>query len=101
MAPLLERDWQPKLIKTLGILFPGAVIFKVDAGQIQMQGFPDLVILWRDRWAVLETKRADGSARRPNQEWYVESLNEMSFSAFISPDNEQDVLDALQQAFRT
>lgn len=94
---MLESTYQARLIKVLEELFPGCVILKNDANL--RQGFPDLTVLYGERWAVLEVK-ASGSARyRPNQEWYLERCSEMSFAATIYPENEQEILVALQQAF--
>jgi len=93
---LLESTYQGKLIKKLKVLFPGCVVLKNDPGYLQ--GVPDLIILYRDRWAMLEAKANEDSPRQPNQPYYVEKLNEMSFAAFIHPSNEQEILRALQQA---
>ena len=94
----LESYFQSDLIKELKKRFPEAIILKNDPNYLQ--GFPDVLILYEDRWAVLETKRGSGSSHRPNQNYYVEKANEMSFGAFISPENKEQVLDELQQAFR-
>lgn len=93
---MLERDYQAKLIKKIRVLFPGCVILKNDPDYLQ--GIPDLVIFYRDRWAMLEVKASASSPVQPNQDYYVEMLNEMSFAAFIFPSNEQETLRALQQA---
>lgn len=93
---MLERVYQAKLIKKLRDLFPGCVILKNDSSYLQ--GILDLTILYRDRWAMLEVKADADSPLQPNQGYYAEMLNEMSFAAFIHPSNEQDVLSALQQA---
>lgn len=95
---MLEREYQAKLIKKLRDLFPGCMILKNDSSY--KQGVPDLIILFGDRWAMLEAKANEKSPYQPNQPYYVEMLNEMSFAAFIHPSNEQDVLSALQQALR-
>jgi len=95
---MLERDFQSDLIKDLRDLFPGCIILKNDANYLQ--GIPDLLLLYNDRWAILETKRAFKSSRQPNQEYYVDKLNTMSFSAFINPDNKEEVIRALQRSFR-
>ena len=94
----LERDFQPNLIKDLERLFPGCLVMKLDANYIQ--GIPDLLILYGERWAVLECKRSAKAPRRPNQEHYVSRLDEMSFSRFVYPENREEVLHELQQAFR-
>lgn len=94
---MTESAYQGKLIRKLKRIFPGCVVMKNDSSY--RQGFPDLTILWRDHWATLEVKESAGAARRPNQEFYVQQLNDMSFSAFIYPENEKEVLIALQEAF--
>lgn len=91
-----ESKFQSKLIKEIRELFPGCKILKNDPNYLQ--GFPDLTILYNDRWAVLECKDDKDSHRQPNQEYYVEDLNRMSYSAFIYPENKEDILDELQQA---
>ena len=94
-----ESAFQAELIKEIKDRFPGCVVLKNDANYLQ--GFPDLTILYEDKWAILETKRNGSSSHRPNQDYYVEKLNEMSFSSFIYPGNKEEVLNDLQQAFRS
>ena len=50
-----ESDFQKNLKKELKKLFPGCFITKLDSGDIQ--GIPDLLILYKDKWATLENKR--------------------------------------------
>lgn len=92
-----ERAFQAKLIKRIKAMFPGSMVFKMDPNYIQ--GTPDLLILYKDKWAALECKRSEKASKRPNQELYVEQMNQMSFSRFIYPENEEEVLNDLQQAF--
>lgn len=94
---MLERNYQPKVIKMIKERFPGAVVLKNDASYIQ--GFPDLTILHGEHWAVLETKRRDRAKRQPNQPYYVDMLNNMSYAAFICPENQEEVMHDLQQTF--
>ncbi len=94
-----ESDYQARLIKDLYELFPGCIVLKNDSDYLQ--GVPDLLILWRDRWAMLEVKPRERAPTQANQKYYVDLMNDMSFAAFIHPDNEEEVLYALHQAFRT
>ncbi len=91
----LESGFQDRLIDKLEKLFPGCMVFKMD----QIQGIPDLLVLYKDKWASLECKRSASAKRQPNQEYYVGKMNEMSFSRFVSPENKEDVLYELQQVF--
>ena len=93
---MLESNFQEKLIKEIKERFPGCIVLKNDAQY--MQGIPDLLILYNDRWASLETKKSENSSRRPNQEYYVEKMNGMSYSSFVYPENKEKVLNELQQA---
>lgn len=93
-----ETKFQKDLITRLESDFPGCLVMKNDASRIQ--GIPDLLILFGKRWATLEVKRSSTATRRPNQDYYVKKMNEMSFAAIISPENKEEVLDALQQALR-
>lgn len=93
---MLESQYQAKLIKKIEKLLPGCIVLKNDPGYIQ--GMLDLTVLYEDRWATLEVKRSGEAAVRPNQSYYVRKMNRMSFSAFIYPENEEEVLNALQQS---
>lgn len=94
---MTESQFQAKLIKRLGDLFPGCVVMKNDANL--QQGIPDLTILYRERWAMLEVKASPRAAQQPNQQHFVSHFDEMSFAAIIHPENEEEVLGALQRAF--
>lgn len=94
---MLESVFQAKLIDELEELFEGCLVLQNDANKIQ--GFPDLLILYKDQWAALECKRSHNSRRQPNQEFYVKLLENMSFSRFIYPENKEEILDELQQTF--
>lgn len=93
----LESGFQDGLIALLKEMFPGAMVFKME----QIQGIPDLLVLWKNKWASLECKKSKRAKKRPNQEYYVEKMNDMSFSRFISPENKEEVLRELQQAFKS
>ena len=92
-----ESEFQSKLKKELKERFPGCIVTKLDSGDIQ--GIPDLLILYKNKWATLENKRSVKASRQPNQEYYVNKMNEMSFSRFIYPENKEEVLDELGEMF--
>ena len=96
---MLESQFQSKLIKELKKLFPGCIVMKSDSGYLQ--GIPDLLILFNDKWAALECKQHAGAKKLPNQEYYVGKMDEMSFSRFICPENKEEVLHDLQQSFQS
>ena len=92
-----ESQFQAKLKKKLQAMFPGCIVMKNDPTYIQ--GIPDLTVLWKDKWALLECKRESEARKRPNQEYYVDLAKRWSFAAFICPENEEEVLHDLQRAF--
>lgn len=91
-----ESDFQSYLIDELKERFPGCIVVKTDAGFIQ--GIPDLIILFNDKWAMLECKKSKDAKHRPNQDYYVNLLNKLSFSAFIYPENKESILDGMEKA---
>ena len=93
----LESKFQKELMDEIKDRYPGCIILKNDSGYIQ--GFPDWTILYKNKWAVLEAKRNDKASYQPNQEYYVDKLNSMSFSRFVYPENKEQVLEELQQIF--
>lgn len=95
---MLESKFQANLIKELKSRFPGAIVMKTDSGYLQ--GCPDLLILYNNKWASLECKQSAGAKKQPNQEYYVDRMDSMSFSRFIYPENKEEVLNDLQQSFQ-
>lgn len=91
-----ENKFKANLKKELQEMFPGCVLFDNDAGQFQ--GMSDLLILYKNTWAALECKRNSTASHRPNQDYYVNMLNDMSYAAFICPENKEDILDDLEHA---
>ena len=99
MSGKKESDFQSKLIKELEKRFEGCIVTKQDANYIQ--GIPDLLILYKDRWACLECKKSSNAKKQPNQNYYISRMNEMSYANYICPENKEEVLDELQQAFQS
>ena len=95
LSLMLESSFKANLVKEIKKMFPGCIVFKNEG----WQGAPDLLILYGRQWAALETKRSRTATKRPNQEYYIDLLDEMSFAAFIYPENKWEVLDDLERAF--
>ena len=95
---MLENKFQSKLIKELKKIFPGCIVMKNDSSYIQ--GIPDLLILYKNKWASLEVKKSANASKRPNQQYYVDLMNKMSFARFVSPENKKEVLDELRKTFK-
>ena len=93
-----ERKFQKALVKEIEELFPGCIVTKMES---YIQGFPDLVIFYKDKWALLECKKSVDAHRQPNQEFYVNLANSMSFARFIYPENKEEVLNELQRTFKS
>ena len=92
-----ESEFQRKLISEIEELFPGCIVLKNDATYIQ--GIPDLLILFNNKWAALECKRSEKEHRQPNQEFYISKMDDMSFASFVYPENKEAVLHDLEYAF--
>ena len=92
-----ENKFQSELIKELKRMFVGCIVTKLDSSHIQ--GIPDLLILYKNKWATLECKKSLTARHRPNPEYYVNMMDTMSFSRFICPENKKEVLYELQQSF--
>ena len=95
----LESKFQRDLVNELKKRFADCMVIRLDPRR--KQGIPDLLILWNDCWAALELKRSKGARKRPNQDYYVERMNEMSYASFIFPENKEVVLDDLQRSFES
>lgn len=94
----LESKFQSELKRDLKAMFNGCIVLKTDP--TDTQGMPDLLVLYRDKWASLECKRSRTASKRPNQEYYVSKMNDMSFSRFIYPENKEEVLNELREVFK-
>lgn len=95
---MLERRFQAKLIKEIKKSLKGCIVLKTDPTYIQ--GLPDLLILYNKRWAALEVKKSSKAHHQPNQDYYIQKMNKMSFASFISPENKEEVLNELCKALQ-
>lgn len=95
----MESDFQHNLIVEIKQRFPGCIVMKNDPTYIQ--GIPDLLVLYKKHWAALECKRSANESFRPNQPYYIATMNEMSYASVIYPENKEEVLNDLERTFRT
>lgn len=89
-----EMAFEREVVAEIRKRLPGSYVFKLDP-HTTYQGIPDRIVLFRERFAMLEFKRSEGAAKQPNQQFYIDLFGEMSFAAFIYPENMEEVLDAL------
>ena len=94
---MLESKFQSNLIKEIKAEFPGCVVLKNDSSYLQ--GIPDLSVFYKDKWAMLEVKKSANASHQPNQDYYVNKMNEMSYSKFVYPENKDEVLNELKHKF--
>ena len=94
---MLENKFQSNLIKEIKDRFPGCIVMKNDSSYIQ--GIPDLLVLYKDKWASIEVKKSANAKHQPNQDYYVNKMKDMSYSSFISPENKNTVLNELKNLF--
>lgn len=94
-----ENNFQSGLIEEIEARYPGCIVLKNDPRH--KKGIPDLTVLYKKKWAVLECKKDDKASKRPGQENYVARLDKMSFSRFIYPENKEEVLNEMDEAFKS
>ena len=94
-----ESEYQAKVVRRLRAMFPGCIILRNDPRFIQ--GIPDLIVLWHNCWAALEVKTSEDAPVQPNQQFYLEEMDKMSFAMFIYPEIEDEVLYDLQRSFES
>lgn len=93
---MTESKYQTHVLARIAELLPGSTALKNDSAY--QQGIPDWTIFHGPKYALLEIKPSAKSRRQPNQEYFIEKFSAIGFAAFIYPENEQEVLDALQEA---
>lgn len=94
---MLESKFQSNLIREIKNRFPGSVVLKNDSSYLQ--GIPDLSVFYREHWAMLEVKQSANAKHRPNQDYRVNQMNNMSFARFVYPENKEDVMQELSEFF--
>lgn len=93
-----ESKFQKEVKDEIKARLPGCIILKNDPSSLQ--GIPDLSVFYNARWGMLEIKNDENAPHQPNQDYYVEKLNSMSFAAFINPGNKEIVLNELERSLK-
>ena len=93
---MLENKFKTELKKEIEARFPGAIVSHLR----DPQGIPDLIVLYKDKWAALEGKKSSHEKKQPNQDYYVDKLNHMSFARVIYPENKEEVLNDMAKSFK-
>ena len=88
-----ESKFQAKLIKDIKERLPDCIVLKNDP--TYLQGIPDLTVFNNGKWATLEVKKSANATHQPNQDYYVELMDHMSFSRFVYPENRDTVFSDL------
>lgn len=94
----LESDFSEVFTDALEEAFPDSMVIKGNSAY--RQGVPDWLLLDGPNWAALELKRDETAKKQPNQPYYVEKMNGMSYAAFVTPSNYREVIDEIQSTFR-
>lgn len=95
---MTEGNFKKKLKDDIRKLFPDCIITQLDPTYIQ--GIPDLLILFKNKWAALECKKSPNASKRPNQEYWINTMNNMSYASFISPESKDRILNELEHTFK-
>ncbi len=88
-----KNGFQSHVIETIKRVLPGCIVLKNDSSYLQ--GIPDLAIFYGNKYAMLECKRGEYEPHQPNQDYYVDLFSKMSYSAFIFPENEEQIISEL------
>lgn len=94
-----ESTFRTGFIRKLRLLSPD--IFVEFADPSRVNGIPDLIIFYRDKHARIETKRSKNASKRLHQEHYIQLFNSYGvYSTFLTPENEEEVLNELRRYFQ-
>lgn len=92
-----ENKFQRDIVDRFNREWDRPLILKNDANL--RQGIMDLTVVLPNLVAFIEVKRSDEEPFQPNQEYYLNRTREMGhFTAVITPQNEEEVFDALRRA---
>jgi hypothetical protein len=94
---MLEGKFKTRLKKKIEGKWLGSRVLYLDPSNDQ--GVGDMLVLYGPAWAILEGKKSANASTQPNQPYYVNLFDNMSFSRFVYPENVEEVLSALGEWF--
>ena len=97
MPSRLEKLFQREVKDDIYNTMTEVTVIKTDP--TDLQGMPDLLVLYQGRFAALEVKRNADASHRPNQDIYIERLRHKGFAEFIYPENKDKVLKNMYSYF--
>lgn len=92
----MERNFQAVILNRIRNRIPGIIISKGD----DAQGHPDWSFYYCGKTAFLEFKDSANSPFQPNQEFYIQYINDTGgFARVIYPENEREVMNEFYKFF--
>ena len=91
-----ESYYQTRIIKWLKSTYPGAFIWKAQAGPYSRQGIPDICAIINGHFFGFEVKRPDNGRLSPVQEQTIKQINAAGGTALVVNYPEQ-VKEAIEE----
>ena len=95
---MLEASFKKQFLKKIEERLPYLDLDFIEPST-RKRSLPDIFVIGPICWAALEFKRSQDSNHQPNQDYHVERFNEKGYATFVYPENEGEVLDALERLF--
>ena len=94
-----EATFRTKWLNKFKKLSPD--IFIEFADPKRKNGIPDVIIFYKKKYARLETKRSKNASKRLHQQYYIDYFNSQGiYAAFLTPENQEEVYNALRRYFK-
>lgn len=88
-----EKEFCKALRQTLGERY--TYTFKLTAAK----GIPDRLILYKDKYALLEFKQYKNAKKQPGQETWVGHFDNLAYAAIVYPENAEKVMQDILNYF--
>jgi hypothetical protein len=64
-----------------------------------ISGIPDRIVLYHDKFVLLEFKRSKNASHRPLQDWYIDHFDGWGLARFVYPENGEEVFSEVLDWF--